>query len=479
MIDIPLLHVLRTREGWDKMHRAVPTKSIEALTAAIIEDFRLYYKEFPEHQKVDYETFYTWFFSFRHPGTPEDQKPAYQQILQRALTVPEDTTATEALRERLVVLALADRITTALEGYRLGQEVNLPALMRSAYEAYQQDTDRKVKTPIVETHINDLLQLDVNKWGFTMPVESLRMHMRPMRPGDFGIVAGRPDSGKTSFLTACATHWARELPKLYPSEYRPIIWLNNEGPGGKIKLRLHMAAMAKTLSQLIAMMNAGVDLQEEFGRYIGGNPHNILVIDVHGFWEHEIEELIDQLHPSVVIFDMIDHIRFGGELVNAGNRTDQILEQMYDWGRQTGVRKGFLPVATSQISADGEGLAFPGMGMLKDSKTGKQGACEWQLMIGKTSNPDQDNLRFLGLPKNKLSVEGMPKDPRATVMFHQDSGMYYDYDVAPSDGGHDSGQQPPVRREPPPAVPTPPPPPAVPAPQAPPQPSSGVPPVGT
>lgn len=427
MIDMPLLHTLRTREGWDKLHRAVPMKSIEPLTVAVIEDFRVYYNEFPEHDKIDYNTFYTWFFSFRHPNTPEDQKPAYQQILQHALVQPVDPVAQEALRERLVVLSCADRVTTALEDYRLGKDIDLPSMLRHAYEAYQKDTERKVKTPVVETHINDLLKLDVDHWGFTMPIKELARHMRPMRAGDMGIVAGRPDSGKTSFLATCATHWARQLPQLFPGQYRPILWLNNEGPGGKIKLRCHQAAMGKTLSQLISMMNSGVDLQQEFARYTGGNAANLLVVDIHGFWAHEIEDLIDQLKPSVVIFDMIDHVRFGGEMMNGGTRTDQILEQMYDWARQLGVQKEFLPVATSQISSEGEGLAFPGMSMLKDSKTGKQGACEWQLMIGKTNNPDTENLRFLGLPKNKLSVEGMPKDPRATVMFHQDSGLYYDY----------------------------------------------------
>jgi replicative DNA helicase len=55
--------------------------------------------------------------------------------------------------------------------------------------------------------------------------------------------------------------------------------------------------------------------------------------------------------------------------------------------------------------------------MLKDSKTGKQGASDFQLMIGKSNDPCLSMSRFLGLPKNKLHQEGHDKDPRAEVIF--------------------------------------------------------------
>jgi replicative DNA helicase len=55
--------------------------------------------------------------------------------------------------------------------------------------------------------------------------------------------------------------------------------------------------------------------------------------------------------------------------------------------------------------------------MLKDSKTGKQGTCDFQLMIGASNELGMDKSRFVGLPKNKLHVEGFPKDPRCEVIF--------------------------------------------------------------
>jgi replicative DNA helicase len=69
---------------------------------------------------------------------------------------------------------------------------------------------------------------------------------------------------------------------------------------------------------------------------------------------------------------------------------------------------------------------FPTLGMLKDSKTGKQGACDFQLMIGATNDPMMASHRYMGLPKNKLRREGAPSDPRATVVFEPQIARYRD-----------------------------------------------------
>jgi replicative DNA helicase len=66
--------------------------------------------------------------------------------------------------------------------------------------------------------------------------------------------------------------------------------------------------------------------------------------------------------------------------------------------------------------------------MLKDSKTGKQGACDFILAMGKDESvPDQ---RYLSLPKNKLvnSVTAK-KCPKAAVYFDGVRGTFYEHFV--------------------------------------------------
>jgi len=65
------------------------------------------------------------------------------------------------------------------------------------------------------------------------------------------------------------------------------------------------------------------------------------------------------------------------------------------------------------------------MSMLKDSKTGKQGAVDFQVMIGR-SNLGGEEVRGIGIPKNKLRREGMQGDPRAEVIFNGNTSRFTD-----------------------------------------------------
>ena len=90
------------------------------------------------------------------------------------------------------------------------------------------------------------------------------------------------------------------------------------------------------------------------------------------------------------------------------------------------MKHGVIGLATSQISNEGDGLQFPSLGMLKDSKTGKQGACDFMLMIGASNDPNLLGVRYLGMPKNKLRVEGAAGDPRAQVNYAPERVRYTD-----------------------------------------------------
>ena len=105
---------------------------------------------------------------------------------------------------------------------------------------------------------------------------------------------------------------------------------------------------------------------------------------------------------------MIDNIEFTH--IKSDDRTDQALEKMYQWARVLGVKYHFPVIATSQISAEAEqnrnSMMWPSQGMLKDSKTGKQGAADLIIMIGRSDDITSAavrNARFISTPKNKLA----------------------------------------------------------------------------
>jgi replicative DNA helicase len=399
------------------MVRAVPKHVLDPKTAIILDDFGRYFREFPEATQSCSDEFITWFNTFAHPKFNDDQRAFYKTLLTEARC--DVSEAVEAgLMDRLVAADTASKLTDLLMKYQEGDEIDLLPALRATVEQFELDTNRKVKTPWVQDPIEDLLKDDEHDRGFHWRLQPLDDCMRPLRPGDFGIIAGRPDKGKTTFLTDQLTHFAAQVDDIFPGENRTILWFNNEGPGNRIVKRLYQSALYATTSEMVENKN----LRADYLRVTGGRPDIIRVFDIHDFWNHEVEDIIRGLTPALIVFDMVDNIKFGGSVNNNGQRTDQLLEAMYQWARVIGVKHDCVVLAASQISADGENLAYPTLSMLKDSKTGKQGAADFILTLGALD--DFPNNRFLGCTKNKLQREKSPKTPKAEVIFDGQRGRY-------------------------------------------------------
>lgn len=419
-LDTTLLRLFSTREKHDKFIRAVPSAALGEVTQVILKDFSKFYSEFPDVQRIEREPFFLWFKTFAHPKLSPDNLTKFEGVINE-ITKPVSPELEAGFTERLVAADAASKLADLLESYNEGEEINLGASLRDLVDRFEQDTDKKVKTPWVRDHINDLLEDDAQDRGFKFRLPGVNFVMRPLIPGDFGIIAARPDVGKSTFLTDNLTHFAAQIDEVFPEEGRNILWFNNEGPGRRMKKRLYQSALNATYSDMIERQQAG-SLVEDYAKALGGDEDRIRIFDVHDFWNYEIEDQIRLHNPAIVVFDMIDNIRFGGITNNNGQRTDQLLEAMYQWARVIGVKHDCVVLATSQISADGEGMQYPTLSMLKDSKTGKQGAADFILTIGFQSElPD---TRFLGLTKNKLAREGGPKALKLSVQFDGQRGRY-------------------------------------------------------
>ena len=414
MLDTLILKVMRDREFFEKLWPNLPVYAFDEKTGAILADYEQYFKDFA-HATIDPETFRTFFFSFQHPKMSEDVKTFYRTLLDNVLTgeVPDDVR--KGLTARILELEYATTIGNIVKKYDAGGDIDVQRAIEEATETLRVTLDRRVKIPWVQDDICDLLDKEDDYRGLTWRLACLNESMRPLRPGDFGIIAARPDAGKTSFLTSELTHMAAQMP-----DGRPIVWMNNESLGQRIVTRTYQSALNMTMTELKELKIKG-KIHKEYAKVVG-HPHNIRVCDIHDAWNYEVSDILKEMNPGLVVMDMIDNIKFGG--LTAGSRTDQALEAMYQWARVLGVRLDCPILATSQVSAEGDGMQFPLMHMLKDSKTGKQGAADFILMIGKSNDPMLETSRFLSLPKSKLVRDDGPKDPRAEVLFDYKKGRF-------------------------------------------------------
>lgn len=423
-LDLTLLRLMKHRSKFERLIGGLPDGGLEDTTTVLLNDFKAYFKEFPDCKAIEYDTFMVWFNEFKHPQFDESRAGLFEAIMKRAAEdISPDVEA--GLMERLVSAEASYEVLSILEQWNSGGEFDLLTRLKEAVENFEKNIDRKVQTPFVEDSIEDMLQEDKDDTGLHWRLACLNMSMRPLRGGDFGIVAARPDKGKTTFLTSELAYMVPQLPRAEDGTVSPILWFNNEGPGKRIKQRYFQSLLGCTIPEMVELLKAG-ELQRKLLEATGGIDPNLAlrIVDVHDARSHEIENIIRNHPPSLVVLDMIDNIHFSGQAANNGQRTDQMLEAMYQWARNLAVKYDAPFLATSQISADGDGLPYPTLPMLKDSKTGKQGAADFIITLGALNDPHMDGFRYIGMTKNKLHRSGGRKDPRTEVIFDMEKARY-------------------------------------------------------
>ena len=70
-----------------------------------------------------------------------------------------------------------------------GDEVDLYQALRASVERYEGAVNRTVKLPWVKDDIHDLLTADMNDTGFHWRLDCLNKSLRPLRGGDFIVIA--------------------------------------------------------------------------------------------------------------------------------------------------------------------------------------------------------------------------------------------------------------------------------------------------
>jgi replicative DNA helicase len=417
-LNLQVLRMLKTRKRYDRYHNMVPEGTVNETTKKLLRRFGEFFAQVPNAEAIQHAEFWPWFRA--HYPTWKDKDIAYWDAAIRPLDGENPAGLDDSIIRNLLAQRLASVSLEFIEKWQEGGEIELAESLRLATEDFDNAVARKTKAEAVELGWDDMVEEEQNLHGFEWRLECLRAHLRSLLAGDFGIIAMRPDRGKTTLIAAEVGYMAPQALALYPDDFRPVLWLNNEGPGRRILGRIRHSVLNLSAQELRDMGPEAA--KEAYIEAVGGREDIIQVVDIHGWTNWEVEELIRKKRPSLVVFDMIDNIQFAGKTMNHGERTDQVLEAMYQWARSLGVKYEFAGIASSQISADGEGLQYPAQSNLKDSRTGKQGACDFIITGG--FDPNMPNTRFIGTTKNKLKMEGMPSSPQCQVFFDQDRGRF-------------------------------------------------------
>lgn len=373
------------------------------------------------HEKLDVPTAVAFYASFNPKADESAIQMATDQLLQ--LNQEEDPEAISGLMRSLQELSYATRLSQISMDYDAGEDIDIFEATRFLEKEFSVDLKRTSDVQWCDTDIEDLLEEETHGVMYNWRLGPLRESMPNLRPGDQIIVAARPGRGKTSFIYNQIT--GRGMSGSLP-QGTCICVFNNEGKANKARKTAYRAGLGCTTQELVSA--GGESCRVAWQKYVG--PLDcIRIFDVHGMNIRQIESIIEQNNPGIVVWDMLDNIK---GFQNA-DRKDTRLEELYQWAREQAVIHDFLSIATSQISADGEGVEWCSQDMLKDSKVGKQGACDAIVMIGTSADPmkqfnKQDKaIRFINVPKTKyVPNDGSRDDCKVQVLFNQQRASYED-----------------------------------------------------
>lgn len=420
-LELTLLRLSKDRQRFFRLVPSVPREGLEETTSLVVRGLRKFYAEFPKVETLDMDAFVGWMRNVCYAHLPKERL----DVLLIALTnmrkdVPAEMEA--GMTERLLSVEFAGAANSLVQSFVGGGEVDIVRDMQGLAEQFDVRMQRQARLPLVDGTPEELMREELDDSGLKFRLSCLSDSMRGLRGGDFGILAMLPDRGKTTFLCSESAYWLPQLDSLWPGEERCGLWLNNEGKGSRIKRRWYQAALGKTTLEMASLVERGAAEGRELFtdalvEKLGMPLNRMKFFDIHDMDSGEVERIIKLTRPGFVIFDMLDNVQFRGITSNGGQRTDQILEAQYQAARNWCVKYDCIGVATSQLSVDATPLRVPAQHMLKDSKIGKQGACDFIIAAAVDTDPSLAGSRWVSTPKNKLVRPGKRPPHGVEVVF--------------------------------------------------------------
>lgn len=417
-MDTNILAALRERNKFRQLRPAVPDALIGQETIAMLAWYDAYFKAFPEKDYVETDALRS-LFTLRAGASTSPEQLTVMRLLMNKLDDPVDPEVLAGITQQLYERDFAGRAGALLNAYDAGEEVDITyELNRMASENMRRQSAVN-PSAYIDAPIEDILADFSEDRGLKFPTMALQTTIAGLQGGDSCAIAGRPDKGKTSFLAKSMAGFATQIRELGWAG-RPLLWLNNEGSGRRIIPRIYQAALNITFEEMVAMSNAGT-LRAAYLKAVDNQ--DIRVKDAHGMSIGQLEQIIEEMNPCVVVYDMLGNFR--APKSEGGNKTDG-LESMWQQAREIAVRHDHVCLPTIQISADGDNQLYPPYSALKDSKTGVQGACDVILMMGALNQIEMAEVRGFSTPKNKRQMPGKPSNVQSQVFFDAARCQYED-----------------------------------------------------
>lgn len=399
MIETQLLQLFSDKKKYDQYRPLIRKEHVTKQTWMLLEEMREWWLLPAAPEMLDWEEFAGWVL-LKHGSTlSEDDKLALDAI---AISPPVTLASNDILRilnERChfkEIATMSADISAGFGGFS-------PDDVKKELEAYYKDvasTEETKDNYDVTALLSKMKSISAgHKLVWRLP--ELNKSVGPVSKGNLILIAGRPESGKTTLLVHELMGWCQSKDLVGPA-----IYITNEDSIESIVLRCILSYYEITYAEYEADRTA-YDLK--FTTDIGAG--NLFILDNSDAcgirrWS-DVERVCNELKPGVVVIDQLRNVQG----FDKGQTEIGRLKDLYSAARI--LARNHCPIITChQLKGDAHGILYPTEQMLEGSQTEVQGALDVQIMMGRSFDVGYENTRGLNVVKNKLTGDPGITDPK-------------------------------------------------------------------
>lgn len=262
-MDLEILSILKEREAYGKYSRFIKEQAVGTETWIILGAMGEWFKHNAIATEINWKHFNAWFCLVRHAKMDAAKMAIFKGIIEKLETLPPPpASAVQPLLEGLITREYASQI--AEKALRI-TDGDFGVKISSIVDLVEQRNHEIGKVDGLDKHVllPSLAGLSaVSAPGLKWRLDCLNEALGDLRQGDLVVVGTRPDTGKTTFLSAEATFMAPQLP-----EEKCVLWINNEEEGNKVFRRIIQSALGRKSAAMEANFPKALDdYQKVMGR---------------------------------------------------------------------------------------------------------------------------------------------------------------------------------------------------------------------
>lgn len=383
MIEFNLIHsFLKDRNSWERYYAYLDHKFIKENLKDVYKLLRVidwYYRKYPTATHLTLPELEACYIN-NYPVLKENERSSLRLLLS-SIEKAEVTDAIENYLSLHRTRSLASEL--AMVAFDVSEGRKELSDLDAVYSKFGGVSADVTSSDYVTDDLEELYNEQYKIPGLRWRLQFLNRSLGSLRPGNFGFVFARPETGKTTFLASECTNFASQTDKC-------ILWCNNEQAGKDVMLRVYQAALGIPSEELFgARAKCMASYRDRCG-------DRIKIYDDAGMSMRSIEQRCKETNPGLIVLDQIDKIRGSKD-----DRYDLQMKEIYQWARELSKQYGPV-IATCQAGGTAEGKRWLNMNDVDSSHTSKQGEADFIIGIGKSFDEGMGNIRFINIPKNKL-----------------------------------------------------------------------------